>query len=252
MRGRERVGFLCALLAFGFGSASAPGQARAEAAAGAASPKTYGTQDIVYYRIAATELLPAGPFDSSIVYHTGDRLRYPVGAVAAARFVASPHLPQGARVVTVELDACDEDASGDITARLIDCDYLGACAGSALVTVGSGSFSSTCGALIVPLPVSYRVDNFGKELLVQVDIPGGGFAGVAGVILGYKLEVSPAPPTATFADVPTTHLYFRAIEALASAGITQGCGGGNFCPNQAVTRGEVAKFLATALGLNWK
>jgi hypothetical protein len=67
----------------------------------------------------------------------------------------------------------------------------------------------------------------------------------------YALQLSPAPATATFADVPTTHLYFRAIEALAASGITSGCGGGNFCPSQAVTRGEIAKFLTVALGLSW-
>jgi hypothetical protein len=67
----------------------------------------------------------------------------------------------------------------------------------------------------------------------------------------YALQLSPAPATATFSDVPTTHLYFRAIEALARSGITSGCGGGNFCPDQAVTRGELAKFLAVALGLSW-
>jgi len=57
--------------------------------------------------------------------------------------------------------------------------------------------------------------------------------------------------TPTFADVPATNLYFRAIEALAASGITSGCGGGNFCPDQPVSRGELAKFLANALGLHW-
>jgi len=54
------------------------------------------------------------------------------------------------------------------------------------------------------------------------------------------------------ADVPTTHRCFRAIEALAASGITTGCGSGNFCPNQNVTRGELAKFPANALGLYWR
>jgi hypothetical protein len=51
--------------------------------------------------------------------------------------------------------------------------------------------------------------------------------------------------------VPTNFLYFKAIEALAASGITGGCGSGNFCPNQNVTRGEMAAFLARALGLHW-
>jgi hypothetical protein len=67
----------------------------------------------------------------------------------------------------------------------------------------------------------------------------------------WKRQISPAPATATFADVPTSYIYFRAIEALAASGITSGCGGGNFCPNGNVTRGELAAFLARALGLHW-
>jgi hypothetical protein len=39
------------------------------------------------------------------------------------------------------------------------------------------------------------------------------------------------------------------IEWLAAAGITQGCGGDRFCPDQPVTRGQMAAFLTRALGL---
>ena len=66
-----------------------------------------------------------------------------------------------------------------------------------------------------------------------------------------RRKVSPGPATATFTDVPTTHLFYQYIEALAAAGITSGCGGGNFCPDAAVTRGQMAVFLAKALGLHW-
>ena len=72
-----------------------------------------------------------------------------------------------------------------------------------------------------------------------------------GVRLKWKRQVSPAPGTATFGDVPTTHLFFQYVEALAASGITSGCGGGNFCPDAAVTRGQMAVFLAKALGLHW-
>jgi hypothetical protein len=64
-------------------------------------------------------------------------------------------------------------------------------------------------------------------------------------------EVTTAPATATFVDVPTSHPYFRFIEAMADARITGGCGNGRFCPADPVTRGELAVFLATALGLNF-
>jgi len=63
--------------------------------------------------------------------------------------------------------------------------------------------------------------------------------------------VSPPPGTATFADVPTDHPFFQFIEAIYAAGITAGCGGGNFCPDQPITRKQEAAFLAKALGLHW-
>lgn len=63
--------------------------------------------------------------------------------------------------------------------------------------------------------------------------------------------VSPAPAVATFSDVPTGHPFFRFVEALVSTGITAGCGGGNFCVNSPITRGEMAVFLSVALGLDF-
>jgi len=59
------------------------------------------------------------------------------------------------------------------------------------------------------------------------------------------------PETVTFSDVPPDHPFFLFVEALAASGITAGCGGGNFCPDQPLTRGQMAVFLAKALGLHW-
>ena len=69
--------------------------------------------------------------------------------------------------------------------------------------------------------------------------------------LAWKRQVSPAPGTATFADVPVGSQFHRFVEALAASGITGGCGGGNYCPNAPLTRGQMAVFLAAALGLHW-
>jgi hypothetical protein len=52
-------------------------------------------------------------------------------------------------------------------------------------------------------------------------------------------------------DVPTTHPFFRFIEALAASGITAGCSADSYCPDNPVTRGEMAVFLAAALGLHF-
>jgi hypothetical protein len=60
------------------------------------------------------------------------------------------------------------------------------------------------------------------------------------------------PPTATgtmFTDVPTSGFAAAYIEALATAAITGGCGGGNFCPDVEVTRAQMAVFLVKTFNL---
>src|SRR5215475_14266330 len=53
-----------------------------------------------------------------------------------------------------------------------------------------------------------------------------------------------------FSDVPTSAGYHDFVDFLVQNGITSGCGTGLFCPNNTVTRGQMAIFLqklATAL-----
>ena len=53
----------------------------------------------------------------------------------------------------------------------------------------------------------------------------------------------PPPCVGTFPDVPCSSNFAPWIEALAAAGITGGCGGGNYCPTNVVTRQQMAVFL---------
>jgi hypothetical protein len=46
-----------------------------------------------------------------------------------------------------------------------------------------------------------------------------------------------------FTDVPDFHTFHDDIDAIADAGLTYGCGGGNYCPDDNITRGEMAAFL---------
>ena len=78
-----------------------------------------------------------------------------------------------------------------------------------------------------------------------------GSLGLGGVRILWHRQVSPPPATPSFADVPAANPFFQQIEALAASGITGGCGGGNYCPNASLTRGQMAVFLAKALGLHW-
>ncbi len=72
-----------------------------------------------------------------------------------------------------------------------------------------------------------------------------------GAFVKYRLDVSPAPATATFDDVGTGDDIFRYVEALNAAGISVGCAPDRFCPGAPVTRGQLAVLMARALGLHW-
>jgi hypothetical protein len=52
--------------------------------------------------------------------------------------------------------------------------------------------------------------------------------------------------TPTFTDVPSTHWAYQQIEMIADAGITVGCSTGRYCPENLVTRAEMAAFLVRA------
>ncbi len=74
-------------------------------------------------------------------------------------------------------------------------------------------------------------------------------AQMAVMVVGGRHE-NPPPATGTrFADVPANYWAARWIEQLAADGITGGCGGGNFCPDQPLTRAEMAVFLTAAFHL---
>jgi hypothetical protein len=53
---------------------------------------------------------------------------------------------------------------------------------------------------------------------------------------------------AAFLDVAVANPFYTEIGKLSARGITVGCGGGNYCPNDPVTRDQMAAFIMRALG----
>jgi hypothetical protein len=49
--------------------------------------------------------------------------------------------------------------------------------------------------------------------------------------------------------MPCTNPFAKWVKELVLRGITAGCGGGNYCPALAVTRGQMAVFLAVTFNL---
>ena len=67
------------------------------------------------------------------------------------------------------------------------------------------------------------------------------------------LDLDPGPPRAVgFADVDSSSVHRDSVGALYAAGITVGCGRNpaRFCPDEPVTRAQMAVFLVRALGLD--
>jgi streptogramin lyase len=74
-------------------------------------------------------------------------------------------------------------------------------------------------------------------------------AQMAVFLMKSKLGASETPPPATgtvFNDVPASNPFAPFIEQLAGFKITGGCGGGDFCPDDPVTRDQMAVFLLKA------
>ncbi len=72
--------------------------------------------------------------------------------------------------------------------------------------------------------------------------------GQMAVFIETSLGNPPNTCTGLFGDVPTDHPFCGFIERMVDDGFTGGCGGNAFCPNDPVTRGQMAVFIEAALG----
>ncbi|MFZ5787992.1 MAG: S-layer homology domain-containing protein [Acidobacteriota bacterium] len=207
-------------------------------------PQGWGTSSYVEFNIHAFEFVP---IDSSTTFTFTNWMKYITSGYPA--LTAGVHLPSGAKLGAFWIYACDDDSGSNLSAKFWRCPLTSTACDSPFAVAqsvstgcdwwGSGS-------------VSYTVDNANYSYFVEFNPTVLSSAHrLRHAEFFYQLQVSPAPGTATFADVPTSHPFFQYVEALAASGITAGCGGGNYCPNDALTRGQMAVFLSKALGLHW-
>lgn len=68
----------------------------------------------------------------------------------------------------------------------------------------------------------------------------GPFGILVGIAVAFPLGILAA---SSFTDVPPGHPFYYDVQAVADKGVTTGCGGGNYCPDANVTRGEMAAFM---------
>ena len=179
-----------------------------------------------------------------------------------SEFTHALTLPSGALIQNVTAYVVDTSATLDVGLRMCILFALSGTGTSQDLDCDSGigvpgvTTTGTPGQTALVLNVNRTFSNLqsGSEtshvILVHLGAPDGSTK-LHSVRVQWKRQVSPAPITATFTDVPTSSGQFQFVEALVGAGITAGCGGGSFCPDSPVTRGQMAVFLSRALGLHW-
>ena len=208
----------------------------------------FGVTGVTVVNIPAYAFTSA--YSADLLLEDGNGYRY-YAPTPASRFLVAPvDLPSGVFIATLGISACTQNA-GDFQVQLVD----NLTNGQSSVVVGSfNNVDSGCifeGAT----PDYLYTENGGHPLLAVVYWAGNRFDGSMkfnDVYITYQRQVSPAPATGRFNDVPASDPGFQFIEALAASGITGGCGGGNYCPDSPVTRRQMAIFLAKALGLYWE
>ncbi len=159
------------------------------------------------------------------------------------------HLPTGAHLEYVRAIMYDNTTASTPSMGMFE-NYM---YGPKATIVSLTPSASSAGNRYVDFAVDYTVPNKGTSQYVLAILHQSGslYEGLYGMTFWMHLQISPAPATATFVDVPVGSFGFRQIEALASSGITAGCDATHFCPNSPISRAQMAVFLAKALGLHW-
>ena len=220
--------------------------------AAAEMPRTFGTSALTSHTIQAMAFVPLSFGSAQNLSFTLARGRActPSGCTVIAPLL----LPEGAVVSGIELDACDTNSDGQVRAVLFRLPATESQTLPPVAVVATGHNEVPgCRRFAAAVAPPLTIDNFNNAYAVEVSLFPGGETRLNAVRVFYRLQVSPAPATATFADVPTDHPFFPFIEALVRAGITAGCDESPpmFCPDAHVTREQMAAFLARALGLHW-
>ncbi len=232
--------------------------AKFRAAHGGMGPEQFGVQCCQVTQIPAAAFTPRGGGEAWIYVSFMNGYIYDLGVPNA--LWAPVMLPSGVEIQFLDLFYDDSDEVKDISASLYAFFGGGILSGPpTLANLGTASSAGDPGNGYAAAAPIHTVNNHvgydpnAAQLAVVVEVPvADGFLGFKAVDLWWMRQVSPAPSVATFNDVPTNHPQFQFIEALEASAITVGCGGGNYCPNSPLTRGQMAVFLAKALGLYWR
>lgn len=217
----------------------------------------YGTQDGSTVSVFSWEFQPFDPYNAHVATDGNSYRYFSVDPGSPNNFLAAPvnDIPTGSIIDFVSVSDCS-NGDGDLFFGLWDGGYgngfpCGVCNPGGNITFLSSI--SGCGEDFIG-GIGYQyTQTYGHPLYLLL-LWGTHFDGSSkfnAVQVGYHRMVTPAPGSATFGDVPPSDPGFQFIEALVASGITAGCGGGNYCPDNPLTRRQMAVFLAKGFGLHW-
>jgi hypothetical protein len=119
----------------------------------------------------------------------------------------------------------------------------GPAAGGTVVTVSGSQFEAETETRVDAIPVSTNFQDASTLTITTPTLEPGTLNNVLVVNPDSSTAMLPGAFFADFSDVDQLHSFHVFIEALVRAQVTAGCGGGNYCPDDPVTREQMAVFL---------
>ena len=207
--------------------------------------QVFGTQDYNHTTVAAVAFTGASFHVSGSLGRFGD-------LNVDQHFYAPVQIPAGAVFDYLVLNNFNDGTPGAVVVTLWQRDAVGNA--SAIRSLASTPHASWADDMN-PAPYGFVFGGIGSgATFLDVEIPASPNLQFFGEVeVRWRRLVIPPPASPSFNDVPTGHPFFQYIEALKASGITGGCQAAPplYCPDAPVTRGQMAVFIAKALGLHW-
>jgi hypothetical protein len=224
---------------------------------------TGGTQQTVTWNVANTSAAPVNATNVKISLSTDGGNTFPTVVLASTpndgtENIVVPNTPTASARVKVEAvgNIFFDLSNTNFTITAGSCTYslsatnqsFPAAASSATVTVSTQAGCNWTAVSNAPfISVTSGASGTGNGT-VQFDVAANGTGAIRNGTLTIAGQTFTVYQGLAFADVPPTHPFYAVIGKLSARNVTAGCGGGNYCPDQVVTREQMAAFIIRALG----